>query len=343
MKKEKINSFAGVILLVFFILLQSSKLGRNSISFSENSIPVITCRLNDTLSKGCNAFLNAVDQDNPLKMYEFRYGSDSASCTRLGSLSDLVALTKDDKEILLLVHGHYKSFSDAAISGLKVQNLYKIKVIAYSWPAQMNRSPGAKNYLSSRNNVELGAARFRDLLELMQEYKKIRETSESQVHLSLCLHSLGNYFLERIVKDSLTKGLDKDLFDNLIINAAAVNQEGHSAWIDKLNFQKRIYITSNEKDFNLAGVKSFTDSGVQLGRRPDPPHSDKAVYVDFTKAVGFRFPTGATHNYYTGKMALKNKKIHEFFDDIFHGRSVNITDEKRFLKRADGLGYELIP
>lgn len=328
---------------MLFVFFQGSRPGKKPGAFADASIPVITCRMNDTLSRRCDAFLNSIDQDDPLKIYHFRYVSDSAFCSRLGSLTDLAKATGDNDEILLFVHGHYKSFTDAAISGMKIQDLYDVKVLAYSWPAMMNKSPGARNYLSSKANVEAGTAAFRELLELIRDFKAIRRLSGKEVHISLCLHSLGNYYLERMVKDTLLNGLPVDLFENIIINAAAVEQEGHSEWVDKLNIQKRIYITSNEKDFNLAGVRSFTDSGVQLGRRPELPHSDKAIYVDFTKAVGFRLQTGATHNYFTGKMALKNRKIHQFFENLFHSRDINLKDESVFRENENGTGYLFLP
>ena len=334
---------SAVALSLFIVFFQGSRPGKESFSFRDASIPVITCRMNDTLSRGCDAFLNRIDQDNPLKIYNFSYVSDSGYCNRLESLTDLAKATGDNDEILLFVHGHYKSFTDAAISGLRIQNLYDIKVLAFSWPSMMNRSPGAKNYLFSKGNVEAGTAGFRDLLLLIRDFKVAQSFSGREVKISLCLHSLGNYFLERMVNDTLLCDLPGDLFENIIINAAAVEQEGHSEWVDKLNIQKRIYITSNEKDFNLAGVRSFTDSGVQLGKHTELPHSDKAVYVDFTDAVGFRFPTGATHNYFTGKMALKNRKIHQFFEDLFHGRSVNLKDEFTFREKGNGTGFMFLP
>lgn len=344
MKKRHYSYFlSAVALSLFIIFFQGRRPGRESVESRVASISVITCRMNDTLSRGCDAFLNNIDEDDPLKIYQFRYISDSARCNRLESLTDLVKVTEDKDELLLYVHGHYKSFTDAASSGMKIQDLYDVAVISYSWPAMMNRSPGAKNYLFSKENVEAGTAAFRELLGLIRDLRAARSLSGKEVHISLCLHSLGNYFLERMVKDSLLSGLPEELFENIVINAAAVDQEGHSEWIDKLNIQKRIYITTNEKDFNLAGVKSFTDSGVQLGRRPEPPHSEKAFYIDFTDAVGFRFPTGATHNYFTGKMALKNRKIHQFFEDLFHGRALNLGDGSVFREKGDGMGYMFLP
>jgi len=321
----------------------AGKPGHEKIAFNDSSITVITCREIDSLSAGIPVFRNNVDQANPLKIFHFVYSSGARTCTVVNDLSSEKELTETGDPVLVYVHGHYKSFEDAAVSGLRIQNLYHIKVIVYSWPAMLTSGPGSKNYLNSRMNVELGASKFRELLILLQKFRKSDSCSGNHNHLNLCLHSLGNYFLERMVKDSLLNGLDSDLFDNIIMSAPAVTAGGHSAWLDKMNIQQRIYITCNRKDFNLSGVKTFTDLGTQLGKEPGTPLSSKAGYIDFTRAVGFRLPTGATHNYFTGKMALKNKKIKEFFDEVFNGNAVNLDDPSKFRREKDAALYDLIP
>ncbi len=335
--------------LTAFLLLSGSgfcfagKSRHEKIPFNDSSITVITCREIDSLSAGIPAFRNTVDQANPLKIFHFVYSSGAMTCKGINDLSEEKTLTENGDTLLVYVHGHYKSFEDAAVSGLRIQNLYHIKVIVYSWPAMLTSGPGSKNYLNSRMNAELGASKFRELLILLQKFRESDSPSGNRNHLNLCLHSLGNYFLERMVKDSLLYSLDNDLFDNIIMSAPAVTAYGHSAWLDKINIQKRVYVTCNRKDFNLAGVKTFTDLGTQLGKEPGSPLSTKAKYIDFTKAVGFRLPTGATHNYFTGKMALKNNKIKEFFDEVFRGNAIKLDDPLKFRHERDMALYDLIP
>ena len=132
------------------------------------------------------------------------------------------------------------------------------------------------------------------------------------------------------------------LFDNLIINAAAVNQEGHKDWVEQLNFQNNIYITNNRQDFNLKGVRIFTKDGKQLGEVIEAPAAKNADYIQFTEAVGFRTPTGTTHTYFIGEVANESNNIKQFYKELFHGEKIDLSDTNRFIKREDGIGYDII-
>ena len=116
----------------------------------------------------------------------------------------------------------------------------------------------------------------------------------------------------------------------------------HNEWVGKLQFQHRIYITSNVSDFNLKGVRIFTKDGKQLGEKIKPPLNATAIYVNFTKAVGFRFPTGTTHTYFLGEVPDKSMSIRLFFEDIMHGLEPDLHDARMFKTRSDGLGHDII-
>lgn len=285
---------------------------------------------------------NSIDFNNPLKFYEYYHAAESICCNEIRNLDDCKALSEGNNDWLVFVHGDSKTFSDAAIRGLKIQNLHHVKVLVFSWPSKMEKGNGSRNFSNSKRNVEAGVLQFKELLLLIQEYKKRNQWPEKPYHLTLFLHSLGNYYLERLVKDSLLADLDSNLFDNLIINAAAVNQEGHANWVDRLHFQKRIYTTSNKKDFNLNGARIFSNSGKQLGERLKSPLSTGATYINFTKAIGLAIPTGNSHTYFIGKMTNESKNIKDFYTDLFHGRALNLSDSTRFNKRKDGLGYNIL-
>jgi len=156
------------------------------------------------------------------------------------------------------------------------------------------------------------------------------------------LHSLGNYYLENLVIQTKSLCGPPAVFDNLVLNAAAVNQEQHNEWVEKLNFQHRIYITSNVSDFNLKGARIFTKDGKQLGEKIKPPLAETAIYVNFTKAVGFRFPTGTTHTYFIGEVPDKSMNIRQFYKDIMHGLEPDLQDAQMFKTRSDGLGHDII-
>jgi hypothetical protein len=341
-KTKIILLYCLTILFPGVILCQSSKSTHVPVTFSDPSLPVVTNRLNDTLSDDCQMLLNDVDFNKPLKIYEYYHTAESIYCNEIKILDDCRALSEDNNDWLVFVHGDSKTFSTAAISGLEIQNLHHVKVLVFSWPSKNEKGHGLKNFKNSKINAAAGVVKFKELLLLIQEYKNRHQWPENPFHLSLFFHSLGNYYLERLVKDSLLADLDSNLFDNLIINAAAVNQEAHADWVDKLHIQKRIYITSNKHDFSLNGLRLFSNSGQQLGERLKLPLSSGANYINFTKAIGFTMPTSDSHTYFTGRMPNNSENIKDFYTDLFHGRAVNLADSTKFIRRNDGLGYNIL-
>jgi hypothetical protein len=341
-KRKIILLYCLTIIFPSVILCQSRKSILEPDTFSEPSLPVITNRLNDTLSEDCLMLLNDIDFNKPLKIYEYYHAADSIYCNEIKILDDCKALSEANNDWLVFVHGDNKTFSDAAIRGLKIQNLHHVKVLVFSWPSKTEKGNGIKNFNNSKSNAAAGVVKFKELLLLIQEYKNRHQWPENPYHLSLFLHSLGNYYLEKLVKDSLLADLDSNLFDNLIINAAAVNQEAHANWVNRLNIQKRIYITSNKQDFSLNGLRIFSNSGKQLGERLKLPVSSGANYINFTKAIGFTLPTSDSHTYFIGRMTSHSVNIKDFYTELFHGRAVNLSDSTKFVKRNDGLGYNIL-
>ena len=334
--------FYWTIIFPSVVFCQSSKSTHVPVTFSDPSLPVITNRLNDTLSDDCLMLLNNIDFSKPLKIYEYNHTAECICCNEIKIFNDCKALSEDNNDWLVFVHGDSKTFSTAAISGLEIQNLHHVKVLVFSWPSKNEEGNGIKNFNNSKKNAAAGVVQFKELLLLIQEYKKGHQWPEETFHLSLFFHSLGNYYLERLVKDSLLADLDSNLFDNLIINAAAVNQEAHANWLDRLHIQKRIYITSNKHDVNLNGLRIFSNSGKQLGERLKLPLSSGATYINFTRAIGFTLPTGDSHTYFIGRMPNNSGNIKDFYTNLFHGRAVNLSDSTKFIRRNDGLGYNIL-
>jgi hypothetical protein len=97
----------------------------------------------------------------------------------------------------------------------------------------------------------------------------------------------------------------------VVVNAA-VNQKNHNLWAEQLIFQKRLCITCSRQDFNLKGVRILTKDGKQLGEKIKEPLATNAQYVNFSKAAGFRFPTGTTHIYFIGEVPDKSINVKSF-------------------------------
>ena len=101
--------------------------------------------------------------------------------------------------------------------------------------------------------------------------------------VSLMMHSLGNFFLFRYINQH-SHECNSVVFDNIIINSAAVSTKGHASVLDKLAIQERIYVISNKNDRTLIGAQLISLSKM-LGINPRPVLSQKAIYLDFTPYV----------------------------------------------------------
>jgi len=85
----------------------------------------------------------------------------------------------------------------------------------------------------------------------------------------------------------------------------------------------------------------FTDEGEQLGEKAVLPLAKNATYLRFSDAVGFRLPIGTTHTYFIGEVADKSENIRWVYNQLMHGKAVDLSNKALFEKREDGLGYSV--
>ena len=339
--------FTRMISLLFFTVVSLNAISQHDlnkyklVNINDPILPLITNRKIDTLQHDWRVLQNEIDHRNSLKVFIADARGDSLYCYRGTTLSLSYLFSQPGNDWVLLIHGDSKAPVDAAVRGLEIQNLHGVKVLVFSWPSKMSTQNGLKNFRNSKGNVRAGLPQFRELLLTMQKYRNSHIWPEEN-NLSLFMHSLGNYYLELSVKEGMMEGIDPELFDNVIINAAAVELEGHKAWVEDLRISKRIYINSNARDFNLSGARLFTSAGKQLGGPLEQPLAENAIYINFTEAVGFKLPTWVSHTYFVGEMPAKSSNIKNFYSTIFHGHETDPNNQKMFKPRPDGLGVYII-
>jgi len=306
------------------------------------SIYVITNREADP-SRGNPFFINQVKNDPSLTFLHITYhGNDSLEIVPMDSTGFLSGIMGENSNWLLFVHGDSKTFRQAVMRGFDIQYLHNVNVIVFSWPSKDPDMNGIKNFKNSRQNVIKSSGHFISVICLMRSFRQLNPAFQSGGRLSMFIHSLGNYYLEHIVERTKSVCGPPAVFDNLIVNAAAVNQDDHRDWLEQLGFQERIYITANVSDVNLKGVRIFTKDGKQLGEKVKSPLAANASYIHFTKAVGLRFPTGTTHTYFIGKVADTSENIRLFFREIMHGGIPDLLNINMFEPHRRGWGYEII-
>lgn len=307
--------------------------------YQEPDIFVITNRQTDTLNAKFS-FTNQVKTDPSLTFYKVNASSTaSLQLTRLDSITFLREISEiKNQDWLLFVHGDNKTFEKAVIRGLNIQNMHKIRVIVFAWPSKDIHLHGYKNFKTSHQNVEKSVNHFNSVLGTMAGLRNLNTNFLNGHKLSLFLHSLGNYYLECMGNKKMFLDKPSLLFDNVIINEAAVEEKNHVNWVEQIHFQNNIFINSNRCDIELKGLRIFTNHGKQLGEKVTSPFANNAIYLNFTKSVGFRIRTVTTHTYFIGKVPEKNKNVRLLYFEIFHGLKPNLANESRFKIRRKSSG-----
>jgi hypothetical protein len=294
------------------------------------SVFVVTNRLIETDKDGRLIYMNEVDTAKPLKYVKVTFKDDEYFSEPFNSFDDLLANPAPYSDWLIWAHGDGQSFLLSMKRALEIQHLHKVNFIVFSWPTQAPDKGPIANHKNSRENAEQSVAYLEELCSVLQEYRSKESNAMQGQHLSIFFHSLANYKLELALEQGDLDNIREGLFDNMILNAPAVNSAGHYSWVEKLDIQNRIFVCYNDEDINLEGLRVLSSLDVQLGERPLEPLAGNARYLDFTYSVGSRMKTGATHSYYYNLITEISSNIREVYRDLFHGRELKIDDPLRF-------------
>jgi len=339
------NIIALTLLLTFVTLVTKS----NEVEFIDDSLRIekphvliVTNRMFADENIDTIYFPNKIASNGSLTYLIGHFEGEKLLLQNKSSFDNLVIHKNKLKNWLVYVHGDSKTLADAAQRAFEIQEKYKVNVIVYSWPSKIEEGSGLKNFKNSRLNVETGIDEFLVFLSDIEEWKSKNAIEFANNKVSIMFHSLGNYYLERLVKDDYIQEMDQNLFDNLVVNAAAVNQKDHHSWLEEINIQERIYVNSNGRDFILRGVRLLTDWNRQLGEALVGEFASNATYVDFTNAVKNNgFPIGEMHGYYLGIVSNQSENIRSYYHTIFHGKSVDLENEDLFSNNSTSPVYNI--
>ena len=139
-------------------------------------------------------------------------------------------------------------------------------------------------------------------------------------HLSMLMHSLGNYFLTHLVVNGNIQYMHMKIFDNIIMNAAAIRSREHGDVLSRIDIQDRLYVTLNKYDKVLQGAHLLT-SGKMLGNEIIEPLATGARYVDFTGVAR------TEHTYFAGYHGFEYElpAIGYFYNTALHGEKVDFS------------------
>lgn len=257
---------------------------------------------------------------------QFRWGHDRnetdslyhvLACRRGGEwqyelFSDLQAALDSwhpQRDLLVYVHGDGKTFGDIIRRCAMLEETYELDVIAFDWPSKIPEYGILRNFYHSRKNARKSVDLFGRFLTEFAAYRRQHERGRA----SLFCHSLGNYLLMKYINSGQSRQLPAGLFDNVVLNSAAVRQRNHRKWVQNMHFQRAIYITTNRNDYILKGASFATLMTGQLGRRWKRS-AENATYLRFDALVG------RSHNYFMPYGSGSNPHIHALFYELLHGR-----------------------
>jgi hypothetical protein len=252
------------------------------------------------------------------RMFYFLAGSagDSAFIMPIKNMEEAAGYLPENHDFLVYIDGHGKSFSQIVERGFDLTARFDICLVVFDWPT---------DYVALRKTAYNADDVSGNFVEAMEEFARLHDQYYKSSSVSAFFHSMGNHILKNVTNRQLLNYMPKNLFSNLILNAAAVSQHGHTRWVEKLNLQKRIYITINNNDRTLQGAKILRVSN-QLGLGFKGRMAKNAKYVDFSQL------STIDHNLFLGKSTAEknNQYIFDFYDQALHGKEVDFQNETAF-------------
>ena len=223
---------------------------------------------------------------------------------------------KENKNVVIYIHGRTSDPEklDNTIKDIAddLEEGYGINLISFKW---QSHPTGAFDmpYKDAIDSVE----ELKGILNNLQAYK--REHPEvKNTRYTLLIHSYGVTLFKELMDSYSAQTFDKSLFNNIVINSAAVDSKNHSNWINKIDFSDRIYITINNQDAVLSayGKSKFFSP---LGRQVFPPLATKAIYIDVSEL-------GVKHRYFLPKGQEDNLHLCQFYKSVLNGNEPDLIN-----------------
>ncbi len=234
---------------------------------------------------------------------------------------------------VMFVEGFGRTFTSALDRATKLSRTYHNQVIMFDWPTYRPQLKATKNYKLTREESQKISLPFANFLDSINHYKLGHPSVFKS--LSLIMHSMGNLLMMHAVKNNHLK-IQDTLFDAVVLNAACVPQKKHAQWVQKLNIQKKLYLTRNNHDKVLNGAKLISGFQRQLGQRIRKPYASNALYLDFSRVLD------SEHNYFLYRHVLaEHPYCKELYQAIFDGIVPDFSNENRYIKKPKKNRVEL--
>jgi hypothetical protein len=210
----------------------------------------------------------------------------------------------------------------------QIQDRYDLSLVVFDWPSFHS------NFNKSLSRVRRCGENFYNLLLNLHRYRSLEMNPDQ--HLSMLLHSLGNYYLTHLVVNGNNQYMQDTIFDNIIMNSPAVRSKEHGEVLSQISFQDELYVVFNHRDKVLRGAHLLT-TGKMLGNVVMEPVAPNTTYFDFSDVAG------TEHTYFAGyhQFEYDLPAFEYFFHTAFHGGKVDLTSEEMFLRKSEGPVYKV--
>ncbi|MFV0278994.1 MAG: alpha/beta hydrolase, partial [Parahaliea sp.] len=256
---------------------------------------------------------------------------------------------KEQRHLLFFVHGYNNDMGDILRTARKLEKLYGVIVVPFSWPANGGGAvSGTLSYLSDKDDARTSATAFQRATGLIYKYHTLLTQGlqarllkqacdkhpdngeqiqalftrllerECKVTLNLLCHSMGNYLAKYAICPS-GSALRELVFDNVALVAADTNNLNHKNWVDNFQTRNRLYVVINENDAALkwSRRKPGEEQLARLGQYTRNLDATNANYIDLTPSKG----VGSDHSYFKDKPVAGNAALKRMFRLMFDGGS----------------------
>ena len=289
------------------------------------------------------------------------------------------------KPWLVFVHGFHQDPAETIEKARLLEQVHGVNVVLFAWPSRpnpvesFNTDSILKQLKSYALTMVLGVARpsllgffLGELKNLVADYKNnyapARKNAEQSTqdfyaalevvrdnllpavkpsNLSLVVHSMGNYLLQKTIYDKNKLPLT---FWNIVSHQADVKATNHASWVSSLfgYCDNKLYVTVNVLDVVLASsnvlhrlnkVKDSERLGQSVQLKPDGLYQgyiqNIASYLDFTDGVGIE----TEHEIFTRNSEEIDEYIVSLLGRIFRGEA----DRLPVIKGRSKSGFSMMP
>lgn len=250
----------------------------------------------------------------------------------------VAAFPNNGKDWVIYTEGMGKIFTSELDRGMSMAAQYGVNIIMLDYPSITTTKSRLGNYFFAMKESKASYKYFTPLLDTIRDLYTTKQMGDG--NLSLFFHSMGNNFVREMVRSGKYKLINGDTWvDNLILNAACVQQGGHKKWLDKIKFAANIYVHYNPDDFVL-GAAHLLSKHKQLGEKLKAPISTNAHYINFSQL------SGQNHSVFLNlyKHEHVSPETWAHYNTILHGNPIDFKSGNRYWPSMyHELGWDILP